>query len=108
FEKKGDAVTGKLTDLFIPTDYVFVDGLGVGDVSEIVLRDRMILASDGMIVIIATIDHKTGRLVGNPDIISRGFIYLKDNKGLVEETRQKAKKIAMNTDVNSRAFDDHV
>ncbi len=61
-----------------------------------------------MIVIIATIDHKTGRLVGNPDIISRGFIYLKDSKALVEETRQKAKKIAMNTDVTSRAFDDHV
>ncbi|MFA6215571.1 MAG: hypothetical protein WC768_03320, partial [Patescibacteria group bacterium] len=77
----------------VPTDYVFVDGLGVGDVSHVVLRDRQVMADDGMIVVIATISKATGTLVQNPDLISRGFIYMKENKKLIEETRMKAKKI---------------
>jgi len=89
FDKKG----GRLTSQKVPTDYVFVDGLGVGDVSHVVLRDRQMMAADGMIVVIVTIDKKKGKLVQNPDLISRGFIYMKENKRLVEETRMKAKKI---------------
>ena len=53
-----------------------VDGLGVGDVEEVVLRDRRALAQEGMLVIIATVDRDKGKLLKNPDIISRGFIYL--------------------------------
>lgn len=108
FEKKGSETHGKLTDKYIPTDYVFVDGLGVGDVSNIVLRDRLIMSQDGMVVVIATIDHKTGRLLGNPDIISRGFIYMKENKQVIEETRMKVKKICIDSDKNVPAFDDHI
>ncbi len=89
FDKAG----GRLTNERLPTDYVFVDGLGVGDVSNVVLRDRQLMAGDGMIVVIVTIDKNKGKLVQNPDLISRGFIYMKENKGLVEETRNKAKKI---------------
>lgn len=85
--------TAKLTDYRVPTDYVFVDGLGVGDVSHVVLRDRQLMAGDGMIVVIVTIDKKKGQLVQNPDLISRGFIYMKENKKLIEETRARAKKI---------------
>ena len=70
-----------------------VDGLGVGDVEEVVLRDRLILSEEGMIVIIATIDRKTGKLVKNPDIISRGFIYMRENKEIVEAIRTKVKNI---------------
>ena len=77
------------------TDYVMVDGLGIGDISEIVLRDRQGMSEDGMIVVIATIYSQTGNLVGNPDIISRGFIHMKENKKLVEDTRLKAKEIVM-------------
>lgn len=77
----------------IPIEYVYVDGLGVGDVSHVVLRDRQMMAGDGMIVVIATIDTKKGRLVHNPDLISRGFIYMKENKNLIEQTRRKVKKI---------------
>ncbi len=77
----------------IPIEYVFVDGLGVGDVSKVVIRDRQILAADGMLVIVATVDGKTGDPVSSPDIISRGFVYMKDNKKLVEETRTKVKQI---------------
>lgn len=85
----------KLTHEHVNTDYVFVDGLGVGDVSNIVLRDRQVLAGDGMVVIIATIRRRDGKLVQNPDIISRGFIYLKENKELVESIRRKVRGIVM-------------
>ena len=74
-----------------PIDYVFVDGLGVGDISHVVLRDRQMMAEDGMIVIICTIDQRRGRLVHNPDLISRGFVHMKENRKLIEETRAKVK-----------------
>jgi len=86
-------INGKLTAEKVPTDYVMVDGLGVGDVSDVVLRDRQMMAEDGMIVVIATIDSKTNDIIGNPDLISRGFVYMKENKDLIEKTRMMAKKI---------------
>ncbi len=77
----------------VPTSYVMVDGSGIGDVEEVVLRDRLALAEEGMIVIIVTIDKMTGRMLKNPDIISRGFIYLKENKELLDEMRRKLRII---------------
>lgn len=77
----------------VPAAYVFVDGLGITDMNNVVLRDRQQLAEDGMLVIIATIDSRTGDLVQNPDIISRGFVYLKENKKLIEMTRSKIRKL---------------
>ncbi|RJQ36670.1 ribonuclease J [Candidatus Parcubacteria bacterium] len=82
-----------LTDERIPSSYVFVDGLGVGDIGEVVLRDREALASDGMFVIIAVIDSQTGKLRGSPDIISRGFVYLRENQELLKDVRKKIKDI---------------
>jgi len=73
----------------VPTSYVFVDGLGVGDVGEIVLRDRQMLAEDGMFVIVVVVDRLTGRVKGSPDIISRGFVYLRESKDLLSQTRRK-------------------
>jgi len=90
------------------TDYVMVDGLGVGDVSNIVLRDRRIMAEDGMIVVIATIDSKTGDIIGNPDIISRGFVYMKENKKLIEDTRMKVKQIARSGPSRTQNDIDHI
>ncbi len=83
----------KLTKEKIPTDYVFVDGLGVGDVSQVVLRDRQALAEDGMIVVIAQMEKKTGQLVGSPDIVSRGFLHMKDSKEFIAATRIYLQKI---------------
>ncbi len=77
----------------VPTSYVFVDGLGVGDVGEIVLRDRQMLAEDGMFVIVTVIDKLTGRVRGSPDIISRGFVYLRESKDLLSQTRRKVIEI---------------
>lgn len=82
-----------VTEETVPAYYVMVDGLGVGDVGEVVMRDRLVLAEEGMVVIIATIDKRTGRFLKNPDIISRGFIYLRENKEIVEEMRKKMKAI---------------
>ncbi len=82
----------------VPIEYVFVDGLGVGDVSHVVLRDRQMLAADGMVVVVVTIDSKSGKLVGNPDIISRGFVYMKDSKQLIDETRKRIKEILNGSD----------
>ena len=101
-------VLGELTKEKVPTDYVMVDGLGVGDVSSIVLRDRRVMAEDGMIVVIVTLDAKTGELIGSPDLISRGFIYMKENRDLIEKTRAKVKNIAKDKKANAPADDDYV
>jgi ribonuclease J len=77
----------------VPAYPVMVDGLGVGDVSDIVLRDRRSLAAEGMLVIITTLDKKTGKTLKNPDIISRGFIYLKENQDFLNEIRRKIRGI---------------
>jgi ribonuclease J len=75
------------------SNYVMVDGLGIGDIGNVVLRDRQVLAEDGMFVIIALIDARNGQMRGSPDIISRGFIYLKENKELLGHVRKKIRQI---------------
>ena len=97
------AETGKIIDLTsqkmwlekkeVPSNYIMVDGLGIGDVGEIVLRDRQALAKDGMFVIITIIDRKTGKVQGSPDIISRGFVYLRESKELLRDTRKRVVSI---------------
>ncbi len=82
----------------VPTDYVFVDGLGISDSQQVVLRDRQVLAEDGMVVVIATVESKSGKLIQNPDIISRGFVFLKDNKKLIEDIRHKVKRMVIESD----------
>jgi ribonuclease J len=77
----------------VPAYYVMVDGLGVGDVEEVVLRDRRALAAEGMIVIILTLDRDKTKLLKNPDIISRGFIYLKENQELLDEIRKRIRAL---------------
>jgi ribonuclease J len=76
-----------------PADSIMVDGLGIGDIGNVVLRDRQVLAEDGMFVIVTLIDSKTGTVRGSPDIISRGFVYLKENKELLAQVRKKVKFI---------------
>lgn len=73
----------------ISAEYIMVDGLGIGDVGEVVLRDRQMLAKDGIFVIIAVVNRKTGKVQESPDIISRGFVYLKESKDLLYQARKK-------------------
>jgi ribonuclease J len=90
-EVKGNKV--RILKKRYPIRYVFVDGLGVGDVEEVVLRDRQILASDGMVVTLVMVDGRTGAIVGEPDIISRGFVHTKHQEQLMREMRRKIKEI---------------
>jgi ribonuclease J len=69
----------------VPAGYVFVDGLSVGDVGEIVLRDRRALASDGMFLVVVTVDKQSGNVVGRPEIITRGFVHLNERDPIIDE-----------------------
>ncbi len=71
---------------------VLVDGLGVGDVGNVVLRDRRVLSQDGILIVVVTTEKQTGRIVAGPDIISRGFVYVRESEALLEEAREKVKK----------------
>jgi ribonuclease J len=75
-----------------PSSPMMVDGFSIGDEQDVVIRDRVMLAQDGMFVLIATIDSSTGKLRKSPDIISRGFIYLKENQELLHQVRIIIKK----------------
>jgi ribonuclease J len=87
------AGSARLADKKIKTGLVFIDGLGVGDVGEVVLRDRKVMSEDGMFVIIMQIDRKTGKLINTPDIISRGFVYMKESEDLLREVKHEVRKV---------------
>jgi len=77
----------------ISSSYVYVDGLGVGDIGQVVLRDRRALARDGILVVIIALDERTGKVVGQPDIVSRGFVDMRESEALIEATRELVVKV---------------
>ena len=88
----------------VPAGKVLVDGYGVGDVGNIVLRDRRHLAQDGLIVVVATVDLDERMLLSGPDIVSRGFVYVREAEDLMEEARQVAYDAIMDvSDYGDRA-----
>ncbi len=72
----------------VHTGAILVDGLGVGDVGNIVLRDRQHLAEDGIIIVVLTLERRTNRLLAGPDIVSRGFVYVRESEQLMEDARK--------------------
>lgn len=84
-------VTGK-----VPVGDILVDGLGVGDVGNIVLRDRQHLAEDGIMIVVLALDQASGYLVSGPDIVSRGFVYVKESDELMEEARERMTEVIEN------------
>jgi ribonuclease J len=90
FDYRGN---GKITSEKVPVSNVMVDGLGVGDIGQIVLRDRQLLAKDGMFVITVVVDGKTKKIVGRPQVTSRGFIFVKENFDLVNATKKKVEEV---------------
>ena len=72
---------------------VFVDGSGVGDVGSVVLRDRKRLAEDGIIIIVASIDRESGDVVSGPDVVTRGFVYVRESEQVMEESRRLCESV---------------
>lgn len=81
--KENAAVTGK-----VPAQGILVDGLGVGDVGNIVLRDRQLLSENGLMIVVVTLEKYTNQVVAGPDIVSRGFVYVKESENLMEDAKE--------------------
>ena len=81
------------TEKFVPTNYIMVDGLGVGDIKEVVLRARQTLSKDGIFIVVALVDRKTGLLHNNPEIVSQGFVYMKESKELINQVRKLVREV---------------
>ena len=76
----------------VPAGQILVDGLGVGDVGNIVLRDRQHLSQDGLIIVVIAMDNKTGKVMAGPDVISRGFVYVRESEDLMVGMRKEILK----------------
>lgn len=92
FERRGKEVKATIGEK-VQAGQVLIDGLGIGDVGSVVLNDRKRLADDGMIALVVTVDHKTRKVAAGPEVISRGFIYMKDNVDVIEEIKKIVKQI---------------
>ncbi len=95
-----DIIDGERMDIHkqkVPSAPLVVDGFSIGDMQEVVIRDRKMLAKDGMFVIIATVNLKTGKLRKSPDIISRGFVYLRESQDMLNQARLLIKKTVEDT-----------
>ncbi|HOV78703.1 MAG TPA: ribonuclease J [Bacillota bacterium] len=86
FTRRSGRVAGRVT-----AGKVLVDGLGIGDVGNIVLRDRKLLSQDGILIVVVTINRETGLVMAGPDIVSRGFVYVRESEELLEEAKIKVK-----------------
>lgn len=101
-----DRKGARLTQEEISSGRVLVDGYGVGDVGNIVLRDRLHLAQDGLIVVVATLDEQTKQLLSGPDIVSRGFVYVRESESLMDEARAVASAAILDSLRDSAAYID--
>ncbi len=99
FSKDTGIVTGKLAGK-VTSGKVFVDGLGVGDVGNIVMRDRSKLSQDGVLIVVITMDKESGCVVAGPDLVSRGFVYVRESGHLMVEAKQKVKQVLANCEAN--------
>jgi ribonuclease J len=95
FTSEKGAVTGKVT-----SGNVLVDGLGVGDVGNIVLRDRRQLSQDGILIVVVTMDKQRGQVAAGPDIVSRGFVYVRESEQLMEDARERVKQALEKCELN--------
>ena len=89
----------------VPAGKILVDGLGVGDVGNIVLRDRKHLSQDGLIIVVVTISHEDGKMVSRPDVISRGFVYVREAERLIDGVKDVAEESMERCLTNSRSID---
>jgi len=95
FTREKGQITGKVT-----AGSILVDGLGVGDVGNIVLRDRRQLSQDGILIMVVTMDKQSGSILVGPDIVSRGFVYVRESEQLLDEARERVKQALEKCEVN--------
>lgn len=88
----------------VQNGYLMVDGLGVGDIGNVVLRDRKHLSQDGLITVVVTIERTSGEIIAGPDIITRGFVYVKESEELINEIKQKTYDALSEHDLSSLDF----
>ena len=88
FTRKSGRKAGKVT-----AGKVFVDGLGVGDVGNIVIRDRQQLAKEGVLIVVLTLDKQRGAVLSGPDLVSRGFVYVRDSEVLMNEAQNRVRAV---------------
>ncbi|MFZ1987491.1 MAG: ribonuclease J [Minisyncoccia bacterium] len=103
-----DIVDGERLEIHkekVPASPLIVDGFSIGDMQEVVIRDRQMLAKDGMFVVIATVNLKTGKLRKSPDIISRGFVYLRESQDMLNQARLLIKKTVEDSTQNMNPID---
>ena len=96
---------GVNTDEKVTAGNILIDGLGVGDVGNIVLRDRRHLSEDGLIIVVMTIDLDSGALLAGPDVISRGFVYMREAEDMMSSIREVAKEALLSTEESKRKHD---
>ncbi len=102
-----DGESGRIAER-IPGGYVFVDGSGVGDIGPVVMRDRETLASAGFVVAVIKLDKETGQPAGRPEIVSRGFVYVRESAELIERAQDKILKVIEKSDGGRAAISDRV
>lgn len=87
----------------VPSGSVMVDGIGIGDVGNVVLRDRKMLAEDGIIIVVVTLDNKTGQILSGPDVVSRGFVYVRESEELLNAAREVCRQALGSSTENGTA-----
>ena len=87
----------------VPAGCVMVDGNGVGDIGNVVLRDRKLLSEDGLFTVVITLNRQTGALLANPEILSRGFVYMRSSEELINEARELVRKDALRFEKSHRS-----
>ena len=88
FTRSGASLAGKVT-----SGNILIDGLGVGDVGNIVLRDRKQLSQDGILIVVMTLSRSTGAIVAGPDVVTRGFVYVRESESMLEEVKEKVRQV---------------
>jgi ribonuclease J len=98
FSKKGAGIAGS-----VQSGSIMIDGLGIGDIGNVVLRDRKLLSQDGLFAVVIALDKETGKLVAGPEVESRGFVYVKDSDALINEAIELIREQAQKFEISHRS-----